>query len=69
MKKIVNNILVTIIAIGLTLITGVLFGSLVAYGAYICFGATFETSIIVGIISGLIGGIVIGFDFVEDFGA
>ena len=68
-QKLINNILVVIIAIGLTIVVGGMFGAIVAYEAFTCFGAEFSTSILIGAISGLIGGIGIGWHFIEDYGA
>lgn len=68
-QKLINNILVVIIAIGLTIVVGGMFGAIVAYEAFTCFEVEFGTSIIIGAISGLIGGIVIGWHFIEDYGA
>ena len=59
--------LVVLIAIGLALIIAIMFGGIVAYEVFTIFGASFETSLVIGLIAGLIGGVVTGWHFIEDF--
>lgn len=68
-KNFVEMVLVIIIALGLTIVVGGLFGCLVAYEAFTTFGVSFEGSILIGAASGIFGGLGIGFHFIEDFGA
>ena len=71
MKKrkysVVEVILMAIVAIGLTLIVGTLFGAIVAYEVIDTFETSFATGVKIGIVSGLIGGIAVGHHAVEDF--
>lgn len=57
----------TIVAIGLTLVVGTLFGAIVAYEVIDIFKVSLDTGITIGIVSGLIGGIAVGHHAIEDF--
>lgn len=66
-KNFMEMLLIGIIAVGLTLVIGILFGALIAYEVSTLFGTALDTSILIGAVAGLIGGVGVGFHFVEDF--
>ena len=57
----------TIVAIGLTLVVGGLFGAIVAYEVIDLFEVSLDTGILIGAISGVLGGVAVGYHTIEDF--